>query len=79
MPVGPPCVDVVVFHSTPESLQCLLLPGKYEQACSENICSLSPKTHNPVSSLASKFGKPPGEGFSRRRLMTSWNHLKQVQ
>lgn len=79
MPVGAACVDVVVFHSIPESLQCVLLPGKYEQTCSENVWFSSLKTHNSVSSLASKFGKPPGEAFSRRRLMTSWDHLKEAQ
>ena len=63
MPAGLACVDAVVFPSTPESLQCLMSPGKYEQACSENVWSLSLKTHNPVGSLASKFGKPPGEGL----------------
>lgn len=61
MPVGLACVDAVVFPSTPESLQCLMSPGKYEQAYSENVWSLSLKTYNPVGSLASKFGKCPGE------------------
>lgn len=63
MLVGLACLDAVVFPSTLESLQCLMSPGKYEQICSENVWSLSLKTHNLVGSLASKFGRPPGEGL----------------
>lgn len=63
MPLGLVCVDAAVFPSTPESSQCLMSQAKYEQACSENVWSLSLKMHKPVGSLASKPGKPPEEAY----------------